>query len=82
MKKEFIRSSEFSAEYSILFASKKNDKLRLCVNYRQLNNITVKNRYTLSLIFEFQDRIEEVKIFTLLDLREAYHHIRMKKDEK
>ena len=82
LKKEFIKSSEFSAEYSILFAPKKNDKLRLCVDYRQLNNITVKNRYTLPLIFEFQNRIEKAKIFTLLDLREAYHHIRMKKGEK
>ena len=82
MKKEFIRSSESSAKYSILFAPKKNDKLRLCVDYRQLNNITIKNRYTLPLIFEFQNRIEEVKIFTLLDLKEIYHHIRMKKGEE
>ena len=82
LKKKFIRSSKFSAKYSILFASKKNDKLRLCVDYRQLNNITVKNRYTLSLIFELQNRIEGVKIFTLLDLKKIYHHIRMKKGEK
>ena len=50
LKKRFIRSSESPADYSILFALKKNDKLKLCVNYRQLNNVTVKNRYTLPLI--------------------------------
>ena len=82
LKKGFIRSSEFSAKYSILFASKKNGKLRLCVNYRQLNNITIKNRYTLPLISELQNRIEGAKIFTLLDLKEAYHHIRMKEGEE
>ena len=47
LKKEFIRSSKSSAEYSILFTLKKNEKLRLCVDYKQLNNITVKNQYAL-----------------------------------
>ena len=82
LKKGFIRPSESSAGYPILFAPKKDGKLRLCVDYRQLNNITVKNRYTLPLISELQDRIGGAKIFTLLDLREAYHHIRMKEGEE
>ena len=55
LKKEFIRKSQSSAEYSILFVSKKDEKLQLCVNYQRLNNITVKNSYLLSLISELQD---------------------------
>ena len=82
LKKRFIRSSESSADYSILFAPKKDGKLRLCVDYRQLNNVTVKNRYTLPLIQKLQDRFDRAKIFTKLNLREAYHHIRMKEGEK
>ena len=55
LKKGFIRKSQSSAEYSILFVSKKNEKLWLCVDYRRLNNIIVKNSYLLSLISELQD---------------------------
>ena len=46
-KKGFIRKSKFSAGYLILFVSKKDGKLRLCVDYRKLNEITIKNRYSL-----------------------------------
>ena len=60
-KKEFIRKSKFSTEYSILFVFKKNEKLRLCVDYRKLNEITIKNRYSLFNIKEFQDRLINVK---------------------
>ena len=55
LKKEFIQESQLSAEYLILFVLKKNRKLQLCVNYRELNNIIVKNSYLLSLISELQD---------------------------
>ena len=57
LKKEFIRKFQSSAEYLILFVSKKDKKLQLCVNYRELNNITVKNSYSLSLISELQDQL-------------------------
>jgi hypothetical protein len=50
LKKDYIQSSTLSAEYLILFISKKNEKLQLCMNYRQLNNIIKKNQYSLSLI--------------------------------
>jgi hypothetical protein len=54
----------------------------MCVDYRQFNIIIVKNRYTLSLIHEMQDRIKGFKIFTKIDIREGYYKIRMKKSEK
>ena len=55
LKKEFIRKSQSSAEYSILFILKKNKILQLCINYWGLNNIIIKNSYLLSLILELQD---------------------------
>jgi hypothetical protein len=54
----------------------------MCVDYRQFNTITVKNRYILSLIHEMQDRIKGFKIFIKIDIRERYYKIRMKKSEK
>jgi Reverse transcriptase (RNA-dependent DNA polymerase) len=54
----------------------------MCVDYRRLNEITVKNRYILPLIHEMQDRIRKAKFFTKLDLREAYYKIRIKEGEK
>ena len=55
LKREFIRSSKSSAEYSILFVLKKNGRKRLCINYRQLNKITHQDSYSPSLIKELQD---------------------------
>jgi hypothetical protein len=52
LKKGYIRLSILLARYSVLFVSKLNGKLRMCVDYRQFNAITVKNRYTLPLIHE------------------------------
>ena len=72
-KKEFIRKSKFSAEYLILFVFKKNRKLRLCVYYRKLNEIIIKNRYSLFNIEEFQDRLADVKWFIKLNLHKAYN---------
>ncbi len=56
--------------------------MRLYINYRQLNNIIIKNYYTLSLISELHDYIYEAKWFITLNLRRAYNLIRMKKEEK
>jgi len=77
-KKEFIKKSQSQAKYSILFVSKKNETLRLCVDYRKLNHITIKNRYSLFNISELQDRLFEAKYFIKLNLREAYNQIKIK----
>ncbi len=82
LKRGFIRSSKSSAEYSILFVSKKNDIKQLCVNYRQLNKITKQDSYFLLLIKELQDRLSRVKWFTSLNLKEAYYQVQMKEGEE
>jgi hypothetical protein len=55
IKKGFIRLSELLARYPVMFVPKKNRKLRLCVDFWKLNNITIKNRYPLPNIRELQD---------------------------
>ena len=52
--------------------------LRLCVDYRGLNKITVKNRHPLPLITETLDRLQGARSFTKLDIRNAYHRIRIR----
>jgi len=61
LKKGHIRPSTSPAGYPILFVKKKDGKLRLCVDFRQLNNITVKNRYALPRIDELLDRVQGAK---------------------
>ena len=60
-----------------MFAKKKDGSIRVCVNYRNLNRMTVKNHYALPLIPELTDRLVGSTIFTKLDIRQAYHQVRM-----
>ena len=69
-------------EYPILFILKKNNGFRLYIDYRKLNNIIIKNRYSLSNIAELQNKFNKIIIFTKLNLREAYNLIRIKTGEK
>ena len=55
-----------------------DSKLRLVVDYRGLNKVTVKNRFPLPLILEMLDRLHLAKVFTKIDLRNAYHQVRVK----
>lgn len=83
LKKGFIRESKSPAAYPLFFVTKKNTiKLRPVVDYRQLNNITVKNRYPLPLIGEMMDRLRGAYWFTKVDLKGAYNLIRMKEGEE
>ena len=82
LKKKFIKKFELSTKYSIFFTLKKNDKFHLYVDYRKLNDITIKNKYSLFNINEFQNKLEKTKYFIKIDLREIYNLIRMKKKMK
>jgi len=54
----------------------------MCVDYRQLNDITIKDRYPLPLISDLRDRLHGAKWFTAIDLRNAYEHIRIKEGDE
>ena len=71
----WIRKSESPAGAPILFVPKKDGGLRLCVDYRALNKVTIKNRHPLPLISETLDRLGGAAVYTKLDLRDAYHRI-------
>ena len=78
LEKGFIRPSKSPAGAPILFVKKKDGSLRLCVDYRGLNQVTVKNRYPLPLIPELLDRLSQASIFTKIDLRSAYNLVRIR----
>ena len=81
--KGFMRPSQSSAAFPIIFINKKDtDELRPCVDYRKLNEITVKDRGPLPLINETLDRLQKVKIYTKLDLQNAYNFIRIKEGDE
>ena len=83
LKKEWIRESASPAAHPILFVKKKGTKdLRLCVDYRTLNDITIKDRYPLPRIDELQDQLQGATIFTRLDIQNAYHQIRIKEGDE
>ena len=82
LKTGFIQPSKFPADTPILFDKKSDGSVRLCVNYRGLNNLTIKNRYSLPLIGKSLDWLSWAKRFTQLDLTSAYHQIRIKEEDK
>ena len=65
-----------------MFVKKKDGKLRLCVDYRALNEITKKDRHPLPLINEALDRLGGARYFTKLDIKDAYHNIRIKEGDE
>ena len=78
----FIQSSKSPADNPILFVCKPNGSLRLYVDYRGLNNLTIKNRYPLLLIDKSLDRSGRAKHFTQLDLTSVYYWVRIKEDDE
>jgi hypothetical protein len=82
MKKNFIIEFVSFAKVFIFFVKKTNDKLRLCVNYKELNEIIIKNRYSLFFINENLNRLFETKIFIKLNVRDVFHRIKIRKEDE
>ncbi len=82
LKKKWIHSSSSFAEASVLFVKKSNESLHLCVNYHDLNEITVKNNYLLSLLFEMLNHFAHARYFIKVDIYNIYHCIWICKSDK
>ena len=76
--KGFIRLSVSPWGAPVLFVKKKDDTLRLCVDYRQLNKMIVKNKYPLPRIDDLFDQLKVASVFLKIDLRPGYHQLRIK----
>ena len=70
-----IQRSKSAAGVRILLVRKANSEFRLCVDYRGLNKVTLKNRYPIPLMSELKERLNRAKIFIKLDLKNGYYLI-------
>ena len=82
LSKGFIRASSSSTASPVLFACKPRGGLRFCVDYRQLNAMTIKNRYPLPLIKETLERICKAKIYSKIDIIAAFNCLHMQQGEE
>ena len=81
INKNYIRPSVSPWGSPVLFVKKKDDTLCLCIDYRQLNRMTIKNRYSFPRINDLFDQIHVATIFSKIDLRSRYHQVRIKDKE-
>jgi hypothetical protein len=68
-------------EAPVLFVKKKDGTLRLCIDYRKLNKVTIKNKYLLPRIDDLFDQLGGASIFSKIDLRSGYHQVRIKGED-
>jgi hypothetical protein len=78
LDKGYIRPSSSPWGCPALFVKKKDGSLRLCVDYRTLNAVTIKNKYPLPRIDVLFDQLAGAKVFSKIDLRSGYHQIKIK----
>ncbi|KAJ0832489.1 putative nucleotidyltransferase, Ribonuclease H [Helianthus annuus] len=74
----FIRPSVSPWGAPVLFVKKKDGSMRLCIDYRELNKITIRNRYPLPRIDDLFDQLQGAKFFSKIDLRSGYHQLRVR----
>ena len=78
MDKGFIRPSTSPWGAPVLFSKKKDKTLRLCIDYRQLNKVTIKNQYPLTRIDDLYDQLREARVYSKIDLCTGYHQLRVR----
>ncbi|GJY78027.1 putative reverse transcriptase domain-containing protein [Tanacetum coccineum] len=79
--KGFIRPSSSPWGAPVLFVKKKDGSFRMCIDYRELNKLTVKNRYPLPRIDDLFDQLQGSSVYLKIDLRSGYHQLRVRKED-
>nr|GFA47795.1 retrovirus-related Pol polyprotein from transposon 17.6 [Tanacetum cinerariifolium] len=79
--KGFIRPSSSPWGAPVLFIKKKDGSFRMCINYRELNKLTVKNRYPLSRIDDLFDQLQGSRVYSKIDLRSGYHQLIVREED-
>ncbi|XP_073017852.1 uncharacterized protein [Primulina eburnea] len=81
LDKGFIRPSSSPWGAPVLFVKKKDGSLRLCIEYREINKVTIKNMYPLPQIYDLFDQLQGETVFSKIDLRSGYNPLKVKEDD-
>ncbi|GJW96627.1 putative reverse transcriptase domain-containing protein [Tanacetum coccineum] len=81
LEKGFIRPSLSPWGAPVLFMKKKDGSFRMCIDYRELNKLTIKNRYPLSRIDDLFDQLQGSSVYSKIDLQSGYHQLRIKEED-
>jgi len=81
LQKKFVRLSVSLWGAPVLLVKKKDGSMRMCIDYRQLNKVTIKNKYSLPRIYNLMDQLQGASVFSKIDLRSGYHQIWVRKED-
>ncbi|XP_071909779.1 uncharacterized protein [Coffea arabica] len=81
LERGFIKENDSPWEVTVLFVKKKDGGLRLCIDYRGLNEVIIKNKYSLPLIDGLFDQLQGSVVYSKLDLRQGYYQLRIKRED-
>ena len=81
LSKGFIKTSTSPWGAPVLFVKKKDGSLCLCIDYRQLNKVTIRNQYPLPTIDDLFDQVQGAKVFSKIDLRSGYHRLKVRRED-
>ena len=81
LSKGFIRPSISPWGALVLFVKKKDESLWLCINYRHLNRVTIRNQYPFHRINELLDQLQGSRVYSKIDLRSGYHQLRVQESD-
>ncbi|MBM1124181.1 RNA-directed DNA polymerase, partial [Klebsiella pneumoniae] len=80
-QKGYIRASSSPWGASALLVRKKDGSMRMCIDYRKLNRVTVKNKYLIPRIDDLFDQLRGSSFFSKIDLRSGYHQLRVREQD-
>jgi hypothetical protein len=81
LDKRFIRPNSLPWGVPMLFVKEKYGPIRMCIDYRELNKVMIKNRYPLSRIDNLLDQLQGARMFSKIYLRSGYHQVRVKEED-
>ncbi|KAI3792869.1 hypothetical protein L2E82_06760 [Cichorium intybus] len=81
LNKSFIRPSSSPWGAPVLFVKKKDGSMRMCIDYRELNKVTIKNKYPLPRIDDLFDQLQGASCFSKIDLRSGYHQLKVRGED-